>query len=144
MVLNNGFDDYKMCGVNETWNFDLFFLRQIVPKCQNELCLPSCTEEIYEYEMKDVSDSPTFINEKIDNSMITINILPRDAEEFTYVHSPKITKNDLFSKFGGLLSLWLGFSFYSIYSQIECYFKCKFFKVSQSEINSYSTSCIYS
>ena len=143
LILNNGFDDKKMCGVNETLDFDFFFFAEIVPKCKTELCLPSCKEEIYSYEVKDVSDSPTFINEKIDNETIIINILPRDVEEFTYVHSPKISRNDLFSKFGGLISLWLGFSFYSIYSHIEYYVKCKCFKVSQSQMNS-KTSCIFS
>ena len=87
-------------------------------KCVYESCLPNCIQEIFSYDIKDVTDSPSFINEKPNRDTIIIKILPKDTDEFTYIHQPKISRND-FSKFDGLLSLWLGFSFFLIYSYIE-------------------------
>ena len=127
LVLNDGFDDKKMCGKDELENFDDIFFGQIVPQCKYELCLPDCTHEIYKYEVKDVTESPTFIDNKIENDTILINILPQEVDEFTYIHQPKILLNDLISNFGGLLSLWLGFSFFSLYTFIESQLRRKYF-----------------
>ena len=119
VVLNEEFSEKRMCIVNDWIRFNYIEFQNTFKKCRYELCLPNCIQEIYSYEIKDVTDSPSFINEKPNSDTIIIKILPQDADEFTYTHYPKISRNDLFSKFGGLLSLWLGFSFFSIYANIE-------------------------
>ena len=119
VVFNEEFSEKRMCIVNDWMDLNYTEFLNTLNKCRYKLCLPNCIQEIYSYEIKDVTDSPSFINEKPNNDTIIIKILPQDADEFTYIHHPKISRNDLFSKFGGLLSLWLGFSFFSIYSHIE-------------------------
>ena len=119
VVLNEEFSEKRMCIANDWIEINYTEYLNIFKKCEYELCFPNCIQEIYRNEIKDVTDSPSFINEKPDSDTIIIKILPQDADEFTYIHHPKISRNDLFSKFGGLLSLWLGFSFFSIYTYIE-------------------------
>ena len=119
VILNEEFSERRICTINDLIEFNMTWFEIVLNKCIHELCLPDCIEEIYEYKIKDVTDSPSFINDKPNNHTIIIQILPQDDDEFTYIHQPKIQRNDLFSKFGGLLSLWLGFSFFSIYKSIE-------------------------
>lgn len=119
VILNEEFSERRICTVDDLIELNMSWSEIILNKCTHELCLPDCIEEIYEYKIKDVTDSPSFINDKPNNHTIIIEILPQDDDEFTYIHQPKIPRNDLFSKFGGLLSLWLGFSFFSIYQSIE-------------------------
>ena len=128
IILNDEFDDKRLCNYKQMIKLDFNSLRNLTKRCKNEICLPDCTYEIYNYEIKDVTDSPSFFNEKVENDTITIYLLPQNSDEFTYIHQPKITRNDLFSKFGGLLSLWLGFSFFAIYSHIECFVKTQILK----------------
>ena len=84
LVLNDGFDDKMMCGRNDAENIDDILFGKIVPECKYKLCLPDFTHEIYKYEVKDVTESPTFINNNIENHTILMNILPQEIDEFTF------------------------------------------------------------
>ena len=120
VIVNEEFSEKRMCRMMDlTLRYKPDLIISAISRCGFELCLPDCIQEIYNYEIKDVTDSPSFINEKLNDDTIIIKLLPQDADEFTYIHQPKLSRNDLFSKFGGLLSLWLGFSFFSIYNYIE-------------------------
>ena len=119
VILNQEFSEKRMCKKNDLDKFDVIWFLEVYSSCGNEVCLPSCNQEIYNYETTDVTESPSFINDRPSNDTIIIKILPDDEEEFLYVHQPKISTNDLLSKLGGLLSFWLGFSFFSMYNQIE-------------------------
>ena len=119
VIFNEEFSEKRACIAEDWMQFSYTIFDNIFNKCRYEFCLSNCIQEIYSYEIKDVTDSPSFINDKPNNDTIIIKILPQDVDEFTYIHHPKISRNDLFSKFGGLLSLWLGFSFFSIYRCIE-------------------------
>ena len=134
LTLNDQFENIRLCNANEIldvkYQYQLQFdIVKWTIQCRSESCLPNCIQEIYNYEIKDVTDSLKFFRHNtIKNDTITINILPVNAEEYTYIHQPKISWNDLMSKFGGLLSLWIGFSFYSIYRHSESFFKRQFVK----------------
>ena len=119
LIWNDQITDLRLCSINETKPENVKMLSQIVYQCRFQLCPPDCIHEIYNYKVKDVTDSPSFYDDKIDNQTIVIKLLPQKADEFTYIHQPKIPTNDLLSKLGGILSLWLGFSFYSIYVYIQ-------------------------
>lgn len=128
LMFNDVFNDGKMlCNDNVTFIFDATWLFSIIDQCKTK-CSPNCIKEIYNYEIKDVTDSPSMIHHKIDNNTIIIKLLPKDTEQYTYVHQPKITRYDFMSKLGGVLSLWLGFSFYTIYSHVEKLFRKLFTK----------------
>ena len=127
MIMNDIFSEKRLCNDSEARKFDRIWFNHLVKQCKHQLCLPDCVQEIYKYEIKDVTDSLAFHYEIIPNDTIIINILPVNNDEFTYIHQPKISRNDFISKLGGLLSLWLGFSFYSVYNHIESFFK-KYFR----------------
>lgn len=111
--------NYKLCNAEQNLKTDFNWVRQTLYNCSTTICLPNCYEEIYTYEVKDVTDSPATRNETTENDTIVINLMAQQYDEFTYLYHPIIDQNDLITKFGGLLSLWLGFSFYSIYKQLE-------------------------
>ena len=108
----------RLCNYKETVDMDTEWFFSMVKQCFHQ-CTPECIQKVYNYKIKDVTDSASMMNDKIDNNTIIIKLLPKDNDEYTYIHQPKITRSDLLSKLGGLLSLWLGFSFYSIYRHIE-------------------------
>lgn len=108
----------RLCNDKETLQFQEIWFDSMIKQCISQ-CTPECVKKIYNYKIKDVTDSPSMINDEIDNNTIIMKLLPKDSDEYIYIHQPKITRNDLQSKLGGLLSLWLGFSFYSIYRHIE-------------------------
>ena len=124
VILNEEFSEKKMCKKHDLDKLDVIWFLKVYNECENEVCLPNCIQEIYNYKITDVTESPSFINNRPNNDTIIIKILPDDEEEFLYNHQPKISINDLLSKFGGLLSLWLGFSFFSMYNQIEKAIQC--------------------
>ena len=129
ITLNDQFENIKLCNATEIIRFNLFDIGVWMNQCKFKSCLPDCIQEIYNFEIKDVTDSPMlFKDNAINNDTIIMNILPVNGEEYTYIHQPKISWNDLMSKFGGLLSLWIGFSFYSIYRHSESFFKRQFVK----------------
>ena len=90
----------------------------IITNCTRE-CLPDCNHEIYKYEIKDITDAPQLNAIAPDKDTIIINLLAKSTDHFTYAYQPKLTISDFISRFGGLLSLWLGYSFYSIYCHVE-------------------------
>ena len=108
--------NYTICTPDQSGNINLAWLDQVLESCSNQMCLPNCTEQIYSYQVK---DSTEFSDEEISNDTIVINLLAKNDNEFTYVYQPKIAHSDLMSNFGGLLSFWLGFSFYEIYSHFD-------------------------
>lgn len=131
LIWNDKMTDLKLCSrkvIKQLENFDNHLLDKVIYQCKFELCSPDCINEIYNYKVKDVTDLPSFYDEGIDNDTIIIKLLPQDQDEFTYIHQPKISFNDLLSKLGGILSLWVGFSFYSIYARTESIIKKYFAK----------------
>ena len=134
ITLNDQFQNIRLCNASEILHTKHQSQLQLdsfkwTTQCKSKSCLPDCIQEIYNYEIKDVTDSLMFFRRKaINNDTIIMNILPVNGEEYTYIHQPKISWNDLMSKFGGLLSLWIGFSFYSIYRHSESFFKRQFVK----------------
>lgn len=126
-ILNGEFNDEKLCKTEVKFNFTEFI--NFFYQCRHKICLPDCVQEIYSYEIKDVTHSHfdisfSLFNDTIDiNNTIVINILPRDTNVYIYTHLPKISFDDLLSKFGGLISLWLGFSFYSVYYHTESFIR---------------------
>ena len=130
-------NNYKLCNVEQTLKTNLNWNRQTLNNCSTKICLPDCYGEIYTYQVKDITDSPATRNETRENDTIVINLMAKRYDEFTYLYQPIITPIDLFSKFSGLLCLWLGFSFYSIYKQLEKWGKL-LFKNSQTAKNKVS------
>ena len=132
LILNGEFNDKKLC--SKKVKFNHIELMNFLYKCKSQICLSDCIQEIYSYEIKDVTHSHfdisfSMFNDTTDiNNTIVINILPGDTNVHTYIHHPKISINDLFSKFGGLISLWLGFSFYSVYLHTKSFIRVHFIK----------------
>ena len=153
-ILNDEFMEKKLC------NNELFLNKSKIYKkrrkeqariysnwlsqCKNEICLPECIQEIYTCNIKDVTDSHfgtsfSLFNDTTHttdiNDTIIINILSGNTDVYTYIHHPKMTINDLLSKIGGLISLWFGFSFYSVYCMIESFIRVQLVKKASFVLN---------
>ena len=108
----------KLCNIDQMISINWGIFPKLMRNCTRE-CLPDCNHEIYKYEIKDITDAPQLDAVSSDKDTIIINLLAKLTDHFTYAYQPKLTISDFISRFGGLLSLWLGFSFYSIYCHVE-------------------------
>lgn len=120
--------DYRTCDSEETLKINFTWLNELRETCSNEICLPNCTEQIYQYQ---VVDSTEMLDEEISSDTIIINLIAKNDDELTYIYQPKITHSDLMSNFGGLLSFWLGYSIYETY----CHFGHLFGKLFRMKVS---------
>jgi len=109
---NTNDDNYTMCDHYEEGLLDLN--DNIMKSCQIK-CLPNCYQEIFDYELL---NSQSNNNNHWNNDTI-INIILKSDDEISYIYRPRMTFTDFFANFGGLLSLWLGLSFVTIYDYLS-------------------------
>lgn len=95
LIWNDNMIDLRFCTgkeITDSYRSDL--LDEIVPQWKFELCLHSCVHEIYNYRVKNVTDSPLFYNNKEENDTIMIKLLPHDQNQFICIHQPRISLRD--------------------------------------------------
>ena len=108
-IFNTTDDEYKICNMNELENFYNFTENY----CKNE-CIASCTEEVYEYELLEPQKTIKFSEEY----SATIKMYFKSDNELEFVYRPRMTLIDFFGILGGLMSLWMGLSFLSLYDYL--------------------------
>ena len=138
-ILNDGFNEEKLC--KDLNKFNREELYKWISECKSQICLTECVQEIYTYNIKDITDSHfdtsfSLFNDTTNlNDTIIISISHGNTDVYTYIHHPKMTINDLLSKIGGLICLWLGFSFYSVYCMIESFVRVQYVKKASFILN---------
>ena len=117
-IYGNQLNKLKLCDFERLLTIDWGIFPRLITNCTPE-CLPHCNHEIYKYEIKDITDAAQLQTVAPDKDTIIINLLAKLTDHVTYAYQPKLSGSDLMSRFGGFLSLWLGFSIYSICCDVE-------------------------
>ncbi len=108
LIHNTTDDEYFICK-NQFLMNDIFF--ESVERYCNTKCIASCVEEIFDYELLGPQK-----NSKISNEFETkIDFHFKSENELVFTYRPRMTAIDFLGNFGGLMSLWLGLSFISLY-----------------------------
>jgi len=112
LFYNTTDDDYKMCNI-----FTEFSLVDNITKLCQIKCLPNCDQEIFDYELlSSQSKGINYVN--LDKYTTRISIFFKSDDQINYIYRPRMTLIDFLANFGGLLSLWLGLSFVTLYDYL--------------------------
>jgi len=106
IIYNSSDIQYKSCSEYE-------FNERSVSECIS-ICPQDCIHRNYEFESIE-----TFT--RLSSNTTVINLFTKISDEITYRYTPKMSYNEFFGSFGGLVSMWLGFSIITLYD-----FICKY------------------
>lgn len=86
-------------------------------QCRRQ-CKMSCVEYHYDVKSKNLLQNSKFLKNATNLAMVNVNFAKKELT-VVYVSKAKMTFFDLFYETGSLMSLWFGFSFFSLFTQLK-------------------------